>query len=622
MCGIFGQVGAPLPAENIARVLAVLRHRGPDRQSSRALSGATFAQAHLKVMDLSPESAQPMTSEDGQTWVIFNGTIYNFQELRKLLESAGHKFISKSDTEVIVHGYEQWGDEVVARLDGMFALAIWDQRKQRLLLARDRSGKKPLFYAEHEGSLLFGSSPKSLFAAGLPLEPSNKGVSTFLAYGFAAPPETFYRGVTQLPPAHYLVREHGAQRLTRYWSFRVLEQPTLHSEAEAITQVRRLLEDAVKKRLVAEVPLGAFLSGGIDSSIIVGLMAKHLPKVKTFSLGFSGDERYNETAFARLAAQKFNTEHHEFIVEPKALSLLDTLVWHHDGPFGDSSAIPTYLVSQYTKEHVTVALSGDGGDELFAGYVRFWAAQTAEKIPAPLRQLGSKLLPFLPAASSERSLFGKGRRFLEGGSADLPDRLLRWSVLFAEELRTTLRPEVFAELSYEEILAYHRRFFEQRGTTLQQLLRHNFESYLPEDLLVKSDRCSMAHALELRAPFLDTALIEFSATLPDHLKLRGRTTKYLLKQAFADLLPPEITTRGKMGFGVPLAAWFRGELRSFLEEKLCPHEARVNQYLLPGVAARLVREHLAQRADHSHRLWALLTLEVWLQNLKLLAVPL
>jgi asparagine synthase (glutamine-hydrolysing) len=621
MCGIFGQVGAPLAPEAIARVLAVLRHRGPDQQLSRVLSGATLVQAHLKVMDLSPESAQPMTSEDGQTWVIFNGTIYNFRELRHALEKAGHKFISKSDTEVIVHGYEQWGDEVIARLDGMFALALWDQRRQRLLLARDRSGKKPLFYAEQEGTLLFGSSPKSLFAAGMPLDPSTRGVATFLAYGFAAPPETFYRGVTQLPPAHYLVREQNTNKLTRYWSFRVLEKATLSSEEEAIDKVRYLLEEAVKRRLVAEVPLGAFLSGGVDSSIIVGLMAKHLPTVKTFSLGFSGDERYNETAFARIAAQKFNTEHHEFIVEPKALSLLDALVWHHDGPFGDSSAIPTYLVSQYTKEHVTVALSGDGGDELFAGYLRFWAAQTAERIPAPLRQLGSKLLPFLPAASSERSLWGKGRRFLEGGSADLPDRLLRWSVLFAQQLRTTLRPELFAELSYEEILAYHRRFFEQRSTSLQQLLRHNFESYLPEDLLVKSDRCSMAHALELRAPFLDTALIEFSATLPDHLKLRGRTTKYLLKKAFADLLPPEITSRGKMGFGVPLAAWFRGELRGFLEEKLCPQEARVNRYLLPGVATRLVREHAAESADHSHRLWALLTLEVWLQNINKLALP-
>jgi asparagine synthase (glutamine-hydrolysing) len=622
MCGIFGQVGAPLSQEAIASVLVTLLHRGPDQQSAKALSGATLLQTHLKVMDLSPESAQPMTSEDSQTWVIFNGTIYNFKELRETLEKAGHQFISKSDTEVIVHGYEQWGDEVIARLDGMFAIAIWDQRRQRLLLARDRSGKKPLFYAEHEGKFLFGSSPKTLFAAGMPLEPSTRGVATFLAYGFAAPPETFYHGVKQLPPAHYLVREQGSNKLTRYWSFRVLERAAPQSEAEAIEKVRYLLEEAVKRRLASEVPLGAFLSGGIDSSIIVGLMAKHLPKVKTFSLGFSGDERYNETAFARLAAQRFNTEHHEFIVEPNALSLIDTLVWHHDGPFGDSSAIPTYLVSQYTKEHVTVALTGDGGDELFAGYVRFWAAQTAEKIPAPLRQLGSKLLPLLPEASSERSLWGRGRRFLEGGSADLADRLLRWSVLFAEQLRTTLRPELFAALSYEEILAYHRRFFEQRGTSLQQLLRHNFESYLPEDLLVKSDRCSMAHALELRAPFLDTALIEFSATLPDHLKLKARTTKYLLKKAFAELLPPQITTRSKMGFGVPLASWFRGELRGFLMEKLCPKEAKINQYILPGVAERLVKEHLTERADHSHRLWALLTLEVWLRSLRRLATPL
>jgi asparagine synthase (glutamine-hydrolysing) len=614
MCGIFGQVGAPLSKESIDAVLAVLRHRGPDRQRHKKLRGATLLHAHLKVVDLSPESEQPMTSEDGQVWVTFNGMIYNFKSLRDELQKAGHTFISRSDTEVIVHGYEQWGEGVVSRLEGMFAFALWDQRRQRLLLARDRSGKKPLFYAQHNGNLLFGSSPRSLFAAGMPPEVSSRGVATFLAYGFAAPPDTFYRGVSQLPPAHYLLYEGGASSLVRYWSFEILEPPTIRSESEALAKLRPLVESAVVKRLVAEVPLGAFLSGGIDSSIIVGLMSKHIPRVKTFSLGFVGDARYDETPFAQMVANKFNTEHRTFMVEPNAISLIDKLVWHHDGPFGDSSAIPTYLVSQYTREHVTVALSGDGGDELFAGYLRFFAARMAEQIPGPLRALGKRLLPLLPTAPAERSLLGRGKRFLEAGASDLPDRLLDWSLLFARELTSTLRPEVFAEISNEEILAYHRRFFEQRGTTLQNLLRHNFESYLPEDLLVKADRCSMAHALELRAPFLDTALIEFSARLPDHMKLQGKNTKYLLKKAFSDLLPPEILSRGKMGFGVPLAAWFRRELRGYLEERLCGSTPKVNQFLLPGVAEHLVEEHIQERADHSHRLWALLTLEIWLQQ--------
>jgi asparagine synthase (glutamine-hydrolysing) len=622
MCGIFGQVGAPLSQETIKQVLAVLQHRGPDRQKSKPLTGATLLHAHLKVVDLSPESEQPMTSEDGQTWVTFNGMIYNFRELRRELEHAGHRFVSNSDTEVIVHGYEEWGDDVVSRLDGMFAFGLWDQRRQRLLAARDRSGKKPLFYAEHDGSFLFGSSPKALFAAGHPLEVAPRGVATFLAYGFAAPPYTFYKNVSQLPPAHFLVREGTQTKLSRYWSFQVLEAPTIRSESEAIAKLRPLVEQAVKRRLVAEVPLGAFLSGGIDSSIIVGLMAKHMPRVKTFSLGFVGDARYDETPFARIVAQKFNTEHHEFMVEPDALSLIDELVWHHDGPFGDSSAIPTYLVSKYTREHVTVALSGDGGDELFAGYLRFFAARLAENIPAPLRAIGRWTLPLLPEAPAERSLLGRGKRFIEAGAADLPERLLRWSVLFATELSATLRPELFAQISREEILAYHRRFFEGRGTTLSKLLRHNFESYLPEDLLVKSDRCSMAHALELRAPFLDTALIEFSTRLPDHVKLRGKDTKYILKEAFSDLLPSEITRRGKMGFGVPLASWFRNELKGFVEERLCPGAAKLNQFVAAGVAERLVREHISGRADHSHRLWALLTLEVWLQRLDTLAQPL
>jgi asparagine synthase (glutamine-hydrolysing) len=612
MCGLFGAIGA-LPADALEAVSRALEHRGPDLEGRFVDGEVALLHRRLKIIDLSPAASQPMTNEDGAVQVVFNGEIYNHHALRAELERAGHTFRSRSDTEAIVHGYEQWGDGVVERLDGMFAFAVWDRAQRRLLVARDRAGKKPLFYAERDGRFLFGSTVGSLRAAGLPTSLAVENLPFYLAYGYVPPPETLHAGISQLPPATLLVREHGRTTTRRYWRPRFGVAPTRHTFAEASAEVRRLVTAAVERRLESDVPLGAFLSGGIDSTIVVGLMARAAGRVRTFSIGMAGDPRYDESEYARLAARTFGTEHTEFRLEPSSFELVETLVRLHDGPFGDSSAIPTYVVSRLTRQHVTVALTGDGGDELFCGYLRFLAAEAAERIPQRVRQIAAGTAGLLPAAASERSLVGRARRFLGAAALPLGDRLARWISLFFDP-RAILRADLAATLDCDAPLRWHRALVDEAGgeSTLSRVLEHNFLSYLPYDLLVKADRTSMAHGLETRSPFLDTALVEYASSLPTAYLRRGRETKRVLKQAFADLLPDAIRTRGKMGFGIPLGTWFRGSLRNYLYDHLGPG-ARVDAYLDRGALSRLIGEHANGAADHGHRLWTLLTLEIWLR---------
>jgi asparagine synthase (glutamine-hydrolysing) len=621
MCGIFGAVGFPVSDEAARNVLLTLRHRGPEAQGVERIGQAVLAHTRLRILDLSPSGAQPMANEDGSVWVTFNGEIYNFASLRQELEAFGHVFRSRSDTEVIVHGYEQWGAEVVTHLDGMFAFGIWDRKAERLLLGRDRAGKKPLFFVEHGGGFLFASEIKALFAAGVPLEIDLDGLTGFLAYGYAPPPGTMYRGIRQLPPAHLLVYTPTATaplRIDRYWSLDFTPSRG-DPEPEATERVRYLMTEAVRKRMVADVPIGAFLSGGIDSTIVVGIMAQLLGnRVRTFSIGFSGDPRYDETRFARIAAKAFGTEHTEFTVKPSDFEILDQLIWHHDGPFGDSSAIPTYVVSRLTRQQVTVALTGDGGDELFAGYLRFWAAIVAQRIPAGLRAAGKSLARLIPDGLPSRGFAARTRRFLNAADLPLCDRLTQWNSYFAFTLDELLHPDVKAVVNTEAVLDFHRRLFASprpKATTLSQALNHNFLTYLPQDLLVKMDRTSMAHALETRSPFLDTALMEYVAPLPDNYKLRHRTTKFILRRAFANLIPPEIQSRGKMGFGVPLASWFRGNLRSFVADHITAPQARIGAFVQMAQVRKLVDAHTQGIADHEHQIWALLTMEIWLRQL-------
>ena len=623
MCGIAGIVrlgrDAPPPTREEALAMARrLRHRGPDGQTAwtSPTGRCVLGHARLKVIDLETGD-QPMGNEDGSIQVVFNGEIYNFRTLRSELERAGHRFRTRSDTEVLVHGYEQWGDALPERLDGMFAFAVWDEREGRLLLARDRAGKKPLFWIRVGGRLAFASEIKALKALPwVPTDMDEGALPFYLAYGYVPAPGTFYRGVAKLPPATRMVVDGGGETgPSRYWALDWTARRPASSPDEARRSLRSLLGDAVERRLVADVPLGAFLSGGIDSTLIVGLMRERVEgMLRTFSLGFADDPTYDETPYARAAARRFGTEHTEFTVEAHAVDLVDELVEAHDEPFGDSSAIPTYIVSRLTREHVTVALTGDGGDELFCGYPRFVGMALAERIPGPLVAVGDAVGRRLPYLANFRHPVRRFQRFFAAAALPAEERMLRW-VGYLPDVEAYLRPEVAEGLDRDALTRSFRTAWDrfEGESPLTRALALNFETYLPEDLLVKADRCSMAHGLELRSPFLDTALMEFAAGLPDRYRHRGSTLKWLLKDAFPDLLPPEIARRAKWGFGVPLPIWFRTHWKGLFEGRVLSSDAHLWRWLRREPVSALWQEHQQGVADHGHGLWALLTLESWLR---------
>ncbi|MDP3703694.1 MAG: asparagine synthase (glutamine-hydrolyzing) [Candidatus Omnitrophota bacterium] len=622
MCGICGVVnfqGEPVTEALLASMAGRLRHRGPDAVGiARPEGWAGLGHTRLKVIDLSERANQPMVSQDGRVWVVYNGEVYNYRDLRALLQGYGHRFVSASDTEVILQAYEQWGEECIARLDGMFALAIFDGRRQRLLLARDRTGKKPLFYYRNHERLVFASEIKALLVhPSVPCEFHEGILPRYLTYGYVPPPETFYANIRALPPASLMVVDlpDGRERQRTYWQLPLPEQSLRVPRHEAIQGLRERLTEAVRKRLVSDVPLGASLSGGIDSTIVVGLMSRLTGQpIHTFSIGFHGDSRYDETPFARLVAQQFQTRHTEFMVEPKAFDLLERLVYHHDQPFGDASAIPTFLLCALTKEHVTVALNGDGGDECFAGYRRFQAAAASARMPRWFSRALGRSLASLPAGIQQRRQVGELIRFFTAAQRPWDERLARWISYFPEPSRL-LRPELRARVPEDDWLVPARRWLAQaqRCSPLTQALYFNFQEYLPNDLHVKMDRCSMAHGLETRSPFLDTEVIEYAARLPDAMKLRGWTTKAILKEAFADLLPPAIVRRPKQGFGVPLDAWFRTDLRDAVSELLLSPGARLAAYLEPQAIRDVWQTHLRGDRNMGLQLWNLLTLEMWLR---------
>lgn len=628
MCGICGEFrfgGGQTSADRIVSMREALVHRGPDSAglylSRDARIGLGFRR--LRIIDLSPEADQPMANEDGAVRVVFNGEIYNFRTLRAELEAKGHHFRTRSDTEVIVHLYEEEGAAAVARLDGMFALAIWDERQKRLVLARDRAGKKPLFYQQTQNGVVFASEIKAFFRLDGPrTEIDPRAVPQYFIHGFVPSPDTFYRGVKQVEPATTLMWDaDGRTARTVYWQLqlrpRSSDAPPVR-EADAAATVRELLTRAVERRMISDVPLGAFLSGGVDSTIVVGLMSRLTgAPVRTFSIGFEGNPAFDETSYAREVAHRFNTNHTEFRVSPNAIDLIDKLIWHHDGPFGDSSAIPTYIVSQLTRQHVTVALTGDGGDELFAGYLRFAAAVAAERMPRWMRGPLQTMFNRAPVNANERHWISRGRRFVAAMNLPLLERMTRWSGLFVEDLDRLLAPDFVASVGPIDRLAYmdgERSRMEQLST-LGTVLHANFRSYLLDDLLVKADRCMMAASLEGRSPFLDTALVEYVSALPDHMKLRGFTTKVILKKAFEDLLPPSIARRPKMGFGVPLATWFRAELKDYICDLLLDSSARYREFLSAPYVHQLVRRHQDGTVNSAHRLWAILSFELWLRSL-------
>jgi asparagine synthase (glutamine-hydrolysing) len=624
LCGILHLGGAPIDAPVAQRLLGALRHRGPDDEGGLWVrDGISLFLGHrrLSIIDLSEAGRQPMLNEDGTVAVIFNGEVYNFAQLREQLIAKGHQFRSQTDTEVVVHLYEEEGPEGVKRLDGMFALALWDQRARQLVLARDRPGKKPLYYYWDDSIFVFASEITAILEhPGVDRGLNPRAVPLYLTYGYMPCPETFYHRIRQVPPGTYVVvRREGISGPIPYWelAFPRAGDELRVSEREARREVRRLLTEAVRKRLVADVPLGAFLSGGIDSSIVVGLMSHLMDQpVKTFTIGFAGADSYDERAYARLVAQQFRTDHTEFVVRPDAISLLEELIEHHGQPFGDSSAIPTYIVAKLTRQHVTVALTGDGGDELFAGYERFLAARVAESVPRPLASLGQRLTGLVPRFNGYGHPAAKLERFLRQAARPLEARYLAWNSFFDRALLSRLLGEdVAASFEGQISESFAACFARSEGCDLlNRLLDLNFRTYLHDDLLVKMDRMTMAHALEARSPFLDTALIEYVAKLPPRLKLKGWKLKYILREAFRDLLPPSIVRRGKHGFGVPLGSWFSGELREYVHDALLGPDTAIRGLLDQNCVRDIYHQHRLGRRDFGHQLWALLTLAVWLRK--------
>ena len=597
-----------------------LRHRGPDAAGYFDDSGHSPAVAlvhrRLSIIDLSSAANQPIGSEDGSIQVALNGEIYNFRELRERY-CAAETFRSSGDAEVVAHLYRALGEEVFSRLDGMFALAIWDGRSRRLVLATDPFGKKPLYYWSNGREFLFASEIKALLAGGVPAEIEPAHIPSYLAFGCVPSPDSLFRGMRKLAPASCLrIDGDGIGTPTSYWDLQFPDagEELRLSEAEANEELSRLLSLAVKKRLISDVPLGVLLSGGIDSSVVAALMKRVASgPVKTFCVGFAGHSFYDERPHAQAIADHIGTEHFSSSVEPDAAHLLERLLHHHDEPFGDSSALPTYLVAQEARKHVTVVLNGDGGDEAFAGYERFHAAVLSEAIPGFVRQSLSRVAPALPAGSHHYSLWRRGRRFLEKAALPLDERVLAWSSFFDRPALSELLP--CGDSCAAELLRPVRNALEKspRSTLLSKLLYFNARTYLLDDLLPKMDRMTMAHGLEARSPFLDRPLVEWVARLPDHFKRRGRTGKVALKRLARDLLPQSIIDRPKHGFGVPLGDWFRSDLKTLVEDHL-QSSPRVGRFLDAGVVGKLVEDHMKGSADHGHKLWTLLTLEVWLRK--------
>jgi len=619
MCGIAGIIqfdGAPIPRGLASEMGAALCHRGPDdggvvclpKETSRAETRARVAlvSRRLSIIDVAG-GHQPISNEDGTIWTVLNGEIYNFVELRTRLEGYGHRFATRSDTEVIVHAYEQWGDDCLNQLDGMFALAVWDASAERLLLARDRFGKKPLLYFDDGSRIAFASEFQALLCVpGVPRDVDTDALSSYLAYMAVPAPRTIYTRIRKVPPAHSVTRDRVAVRARRYWSLAF--RPKVHiDEDAAVEQVQYLLRAAVRKRLVGEVPLGAFLSGGVDSSAVVAVMAEVSDRpVKTFSIGFEQSD-YDELPHARRVAEAFGCEHHEFTVTPSAVDVLPDMVRHFGEPFADSSAIPSWHLARLTRGQVTVALSGDGGDEVFAGYGRHRANDLAERwsgVPGPVRRSAEMI-----GRSRLFANVGGSRlaRFASAAARTRAERYRLWAGVFSGDMVGALSDTIPAdEQSVPEEFGHVADL-----DAVDAMLAVDSRLYLPSDLLVKVDITSMAHSLEVRSPLLDTDLAEFVASLPSGVKLRRLTTKHLLKRAVAGRVPARNVRRSKRGFTVPIAEWLRRDLRSFLCDHVQPSRLAQAGIIRQRALDRLVADHLSRRADHAHHLWALLMLELW-----------
>lgn len=626
MCGIAGFVEspsspAPLPPEARAalahRMCDVIRHRGPDDEGVWTSDGAVGASValgmrRLSIIDLST-GHQPIHNEDRTVWIVFNGEIYNFRELRETLEAAGHAFYTATDTEVIVHAYEEWGSAAIERLRGMFGLAIWNTRTRTLLLARDRAGIKPLHYATANGRLYFGSEIKSLLEApDVPADLDPAALDHYLSFLYTPRDGSIFKAIRKLPPGHLLTWCGGQLSVEQYFQLPA-DESFAGSEADAVAELTHVLTDAVRSHLISDVPLGAFLSGGIDSSLVVGLMARaSAARVKTFSIGFD-DPAFDELEHARRVARHFDTDHHEFVVRPDGVAILDRLIAHFDEPFADSSAIPTWYVSEMARRHVTVVLSGDGGDELFGGYDRYLPHPRVVAFdrysPRALRRVAAIAAAKLPHGA-------RGKNFLRHVARDDQGRYLDSIRFFSgDEKSALLAPGLMDRLGDSDPEARMATHFERYAALPwpSQMMRFDAETYLPEDVLTKVDRMSMAHSIESRVPLLDNRVIALATSLPAAFKIKDGRRKHVLKEVAAALLPRDILDRRKQGFGVPLATWFRGGLKELFADTLLSPSSLQRGYFNARYVRQLVDEHLSSRRDHTLRLWQLVVFERWQQ---------
>lgn len=623
MCGICGMIWSDpsrvVDQMVIQKMCDVIVHRGPDDEGSYVAGNVGLGMRRLSIIDLDT-GKQPISNEDDTLWIVFNGEIYNFQEIRDELEKKGHRFKTRSDTETILHAYEQYGEACVQLLNGMFAFAIWDSHDQSLFLARDRLGKKPLYYLHDKDRFIFGSEIKSILQAeDIPRRIDLEALDHFLTFEYIPAPLSIFQDIRKLPPAHTLKFKRGEIRVRSYWEMELRSNGATPDQLK--TQLRELLQDAVRLRLVSDVPLGAFLSGGIDSSTIVALMAQVMKEpVKTFSIGFE-DSTYNELHYARMIAEKFKTDHHEFIIKPDAVELSDTLLKFLDEPFGDFSIFPTYLVSKMARQYVTVVLSGDGGDELFAGYDTYIADKIArnyyQQLPSVVRnRLLPKVVNWIPPSSKKKGLINRAKRFVEG--MNLPEHLehVRWMIFLQqaekERLYTSdIKSGLVTTDPYGFIKHYFANVSRNGVDAINRQMYVDVKTYLVDDILVKVDRMSMATSLEARAPFLDYRFVELAASIPGELKLQGKKTKVILKQAMEDLLPHEILYRGKEGFSIPIKNWLKKELKPLMMDTLAPEKLKREGFFNPDYVQKLIKEHLDGTENHSHRLWALIIFGRW-----------
>jgi asparagine synthase (glutamine-hydrolysing) len=608
MCGICGVASAhgAVDRERLARMTATLVHRGPDSEGTHVDGGVGVAARRLSIIDLAGGD-QPIGNEDGSVVVVQNGEIYNYRELARELQRAGHAFRTHCDTEVLVHGYEQWGNGLWERLRGMFAVAVWDARRGRLTLARDRFGIKPLYYRDVAGELAFASELDALPQGEIDLD----ALEAFLAFNTVPAPLSIFREIRKLQPGHTLTWEAGRVVMSRF--ARPGPLPARHDddEAELVEECRARLRDSVRAHLIADVPVGVLLSGGVDSGALAALAAQESSEaVRTFSIGFE-DSSFDELDGARAVARRYGTRHRELVLRPDAALLLPALAAAFDEPFADSSALPTYLVSKLAAEDVKVALSGEGGDELFGGYYTYVADALAERIGS-LAALARPLVDRLPTSSRRVSFDYKAKRFARAAHLPPLERHHGWKEIFSADARAELtgRPTGFDPLS-----TYRARFAETDGHELVTRLQDvDFGLYLVDDLLTKTDRASMAWSLEARVPFMDTVVTNFAFSLPVRHKVRGLSKKRLLRKAVEPLLPAEVVHGRKRGFSIPAAAWLRGELEPFARDTLSTDTIRRQGFLQPDVVTRLVDDHVAGRADLSRQLWGLLAFTLWYEH--------